>query len=145
METNTRPATQRMTALFCLLPWLLLLSGCANSERTWSAKAESPDQKFVATAQTLRPGGWGTASPPETTVDLNWTTGSQNSTEILTFVGDPDEPEMSVQMKWLTPTHLDLGYKGHPTIEFQAVKCHGVDVTIRELAVAAEKQPAGNQ
>ncbi len=112
----------------------ILLSGCKNSEQTWSAEAKSPDGKFVATARTLAPGGWGTGSPPETSVDLNWTTGSQGSAEILAFIPESDEPDsMSVGMNWLTPMHLELTYKGHPTFDFQAVKCRGVDITVRNL------------
>ena len=113
----------------------ILASGCNNSERKWSAEAKSPDGKFIATARTLAPGGWGTGSPPETTVDLNWTTGSQGPQEILAFVPGSDEPEdMIVGMRWLTPSHLELTYKGHPTFDFQAVKCRGVDITARNLS-----------
>jgi hypothetical protein len=110
----------------------ILISGCHNSERTWSAEAKSPDGKFIATARTIAPGGWGTGSAPETTVDLNWTTGSQGSAQILAFFDGPDEPGgMNVGMTWLTPSHLELTYKGHPTFDFQAVKCRGVDITLR--------------
>lgn len=112
----------------------ILLSGCKNSERTWSAEARSPDGKFVATARTLAPGGWGTGSPPETSVDLNWTKGSQPPMVVLVFSDGPDEPGgMNVGMNWLAPRQLELTYKGHPDFNFQAVKCYGVDITLRNL------------
>ena len=112
----------------------LLMTGCKNTERTWSAQAKSPDGRYVVAAETLRPGGWGTGAPAQTTVDLNYTSGHQSSSEILTFVDGPDEPDgMNVGIKWLTSTRLELTCKGHPTIEFQAVKCRGVDISTREV------------
>jgi hypothetical protein len=112
----------------------LLMTSCKNTERTWSAQAKSPDGKYVVTAETLRPGGWGTGAPAQTTVDLNYTSGHQSSSEILTFVDGPEEPDgMNVGIKWLSPTQLELTCKGHPTIEFQAVKCRGVDISTREV------------
>lgn len=112
----------------------LLMTSCRNTEKTWSAQAKSADGRYIVTAETLRPGGWGTAGPAQTTVDLNYTSGSQGSAEILTFVGEPDRPDdMNVGINWLGPTHLELTYKGHPTIEFQAVKCRGVEIVTRSV------------
>ena len=118
----------------------LLMGSCKNTERTWSAQAKSPDGRYVVIAETLRPGGWGTGAPAQTTVDLNYTSGHQSSSEILTFVDGSDEPDgMNVGMKWLSPTQLELIYKGHPTIEFQAVKCRGVDISTREADTRAAR------
>jgi hypothetical protein len=128
----------RSGALVVLLFFLSTVS-CRNTERTWSAEAKSPDGRYVVTAETLRPGGWGTGAPAQTTVDLNYTSGHQGSAEIFTFVGGPDEPDgMNVGIKWLSPTQLELTYKGNPTIEFQAMKCRGVDISSRE----ADNRPA---
>jgi hypothetical protein len=118
----------------------LLITSCKNTERTWSAQTKSPDGRYVVTAETLRPGGWGTGAPAQTTVDLNYTSGHQSSSEILTFVDGSDEPDgMNVTIKWLSPTQLELSYKGHPTIEFQAVKCRGIDVSTREADTRAAR------
>jgi hypothetical protein len=115
------------------LGFCLLTTSCKNTERTWSAQAKSPDGRYVVMAETLRPGGWGTGAPAQTTVDLNYTSGHQSSAEILTFVGGPEGPEgMNIGINWLSPTQLELTYKGHPSIEFQAVKCRGVDIITRE-------------
>jgi len=118
----------------------LLMTGCNNTERAWSAQAKSPDGRYIVIAETLRPGGWGTGAPAQTTVDLNYTSGHQSSAEILTFVGGPEEPDgMNVGINWLSPTHLELTYKGHPTVEFQAVKCRGVDIVTRGVNGTAAK------
>ena len=66
---------------------------------------------------------------------LNWTTGSQPKLLILAFSDGPSVPGgMSVGMNWLTPTHLELTYKGQRPLDFQALKCRGVDISVRDLA-----------
>jgi hypothetical protein len=108
------------------------LAGCKNSERAWSEQSKSPDGKLIATAETLEPGGWGTGAPPETYVNLNWTSGSQNPTVVFSFNDGPNEPGgMKVGMHWLTPRHLELTYKGNPTIDFQAIKWTEVEISAR--------------
>jgi hypothetical protein len=71
-----------------------------------------------------------------TVVYLNWTKGSQSPMEILRLSDDYEMPseEISVEMKWLTPTHLELAYKGHRTLVLQASKCEGVDISVRDLS-----------
>ena len=114
------------------------VTSCTNSEQTWSAEARSPDGKFVATARTLQPGGWGTGSPPETSVDLNWASGSQKPTQIFQFVGNADQADdMKVGMVWLSPTRLELTYRPKRIIQFQAVRCFDVDITAKELGSKA--------
>ena len=39
-----------------------------------------------------------------------------------------------VEMKWITPTHLDLAYKGQWTLDFQGVKCAGIDISVRDVS-----------
>jgi hypothetical protein len=122
--------TARATIL--LISALTLLAGCKNPERTWSTEVKSPDGKLIATAETLAPGGWGTNAPPETYVDLNWTSGSQKSTVVFSFNDGPNEPGgMNVGVHWLTPRQLELTYKGHPTIDFQAIKWRDVQIFAR--------------
>jgi len=100
---------------------------------------KSPDGKLIATAETLEPGGWGTGAPPETYVDLNWTSGSQEPTVVFSFNDGPNDlGGMNVGMHWLTPRHLELTYKGNPTIDFQAVKWGEVEISAR-----AELAPSG--
>jgi hypothetical protein len=89
---------------------------------------------MIATARTIQTSGIGTGNPG-TFVFLNWTTGSQSSTTILAFHDGPNEPGgMNVGINWLTPTHLELTYKGRRAFDFQAVKCDGVDISVRDLA-----------
>jgi len=115
------------------------LSGCikGGSETTWSAESHSPDGKRVATAFTIEQSGFGTGGGG-TDVYLNFTAGSQPKQLILAFSDGPSGPGgMYVGMKWLTPIRLELTYKGQRSLDFQAVKCYGVDISVRVLASEA--------
>jgi hypothetical protein len=88
---------------------------------------------MIATAYTVVPSGIGTGDFG-TRVYLNWATGRQPKTIILAFAEGPDEPGgMNVGMTWLAPTHLELTYRGYRNLDFQAVKCHGIDISVRQL------------
>ena len=131
--TDFRSRSARgLTPLLCIV-LVFGYSGCGNSEQTWYLESRSPDKKFVATARTLQPGGWGTGLPPETSVDLNLSSGSQKTTEVLHFIGDADEPaSMNVKMVWQTPNYLEITYKPGRIVQFQAVKCFNVEIGVRE-------------
>jgi hypothetical protein len=116
----------------------VLISGCKASP-TWSAESRSPDGKMIATAETFEQSGFGTGWV-QTTVYLNWTTGSQPKTLILAFSEGPAEPGgMNVGMKWLTPTHLELTYKGQRPLDLKAIKCDGVDIAVQDLLTGGDR------
>jgi hypothetical protein len=111
----------------------VLLSSCDGPKSTWSAESRSPDGKMIATARTIQTSGIGTGDPG-TFVYLNWTTGSQHPTIVLALTDGPSEPSSTeVGMNWLTPKHLELTYKGPRTLDFEAAKCHGIDISVRDL------------
>lgn len=119
-------------ALFVTLACCALLSGC-RSAPVWSGEAKSPDGKTIATASTFQDAGF-LSGEAQTTVYLNWQVGSQSKTLILAYSDGPTAHDMGVDMKWLTPTHLELSYKGQRSLDFQAVKCNGIDITTRDLS-----------
>lgn len=117
-------------------------TSCSNW-KTWSARAVSPDGRYVATAETVRPGGWGTGSAPVTTVQLNWTVGSQAPSlvfAVAAVAADADKPGLlNIGLRWAAPDRLEIRYSKQETVQFQAVKCDGVDIDA--LAVS---QPAAS-
>jgi hypothetical protein len=130
--TSTRKCILLLTFGVCIS-----LSSCDGPKVNWSAESRSPDGKMIATARTIQTSGIGTGNPG-TFVYLNWTKGSQSPTIILAFHDGPDEPGgMNVGMNWLTPTHLELTYKGRRNFDFQAVRCDGVDISVRDLSNAS--------
>ena len=119
-----------LCAVFCIC---VSAFGCTGPATTWSVEVRSPDGKMIAHARTVEPSGIGTGEIG-TFVDLNWTTGSQSPTMILAFADGSDKPgDKNVGISWLSPTRLELTYKGQRTIDFEAVKCHGVDISVRAL------------
>jgi len=117
------------------------MSGCKASP-SWSAEAKSPDGKMIATANTFEQSGFGTGWV-QTTVYLNWTRGKQPKMLILAFSDGPSVPGgMNVGMNWLSPTHLELSYKGERPLDFQAVKAGGVDISVRVLPSEASSTNA---
>jgi hypothetical protein len=116
-----------------------IVCGCKGSQTIWSGEARSPDGKMIATARAFANGGFGVSGAPATFVYLNWTTGSQKPMEILSLNDESDAPDdAAVEMKWLTPTHLELTYKGsRQSIDFQAIKFAGTDISLRNLSGGA--------
>ena len=112
---------------------LILTIGCKGSDTIWSASSRSPDGTWLASARTIAQSGFGTGYIG-TKVYLNWSKGSQPNVQILGLSYEYEVPHgiTAVEMKWLTPAHLEVSYKGHPTIVFQAIKCGGVDITVRD-------------
>lgn len=127
-------ASTHKRILLLILAVCISFSSCDGPKVNWSVESRSPDGKMIATARTIQTSGIGTGNPG-TFVYLNWTKGSQSPTIILAFHDGPDEPGgMNVGMNWLTPTHLELTYKGRRAFDFQAVRCDGVDISVRDLS-----------
>ena len=126
----------RKAATFLIFGVCIVVSGCKSSEKIWSAEARSPDGNMLASARTDARSGFGTGAI-WTVVYLNRKR-SQPPMEILRLSGEYEMPsdEISVEMKWLTPTHLELTYKGHRTLVLQAAKCEGVDISVRDLSTS---------
>ena len=56
--------------------------------------------------------------------------------EILELSNESAYPSgiTNVGMSWLTASHLELTYKGHASLNFQVVKCAGIDISVRNLS-----------
>jgi hypothetical protein len=136
MQRRTKGGHSMMSnaTLLLVLGFCISLSGCDGPNTSWSAESRSPNGKMIARAHTIQPGGMGIGNFG-TFVDLNWTTGSQAPTVILAFSDGRDEPgdDTAVAMNWLSPTRLELTYKRHRTIDFEAIKCHGIDISVRDV------------
>jgi hypothetical protein len=121
---------------FLILGVCIFMPGCKSAETIWSTDSRSPDGNVIASARTVaRNKGLSVISGVDTSVSLNWATGSKHPTSILELADGSDAPaDTTVEMNWLTPTHLELAYKGNQTVVFQAVKWVGIDITVRDLA-----------
>jgi len=129
------------SVLFLVLAACALMCGCSEAYKeggtTWTAEARSPDGLWLATARSQQWGGPGTAYDA-TRVYLKWIRGSQPPIQILGF--SHQYATMNLKMEWLTPKHLHVSYgpSARPgdqvSLEFQAVKCAGIDISVRDLS-----------
>jgi len=124
----------------------LLLAGCSRPT-VWKAEARSPDGHYIAIAQTIQTGGFGTDSI-ETGVLLKPTIDSYPPTDVLDFDCQGPVPRpytldnkanvggtIDLTMKWLTPTHLEVTYDGRDgTLTFQAVRYQGIDISLTDVS-----------
>jgi len=129
-------------AAFLIITGVCVLgSGCRDVATIWSAEATSPDGSWLATARTDQYGGPGTAAVL-TTVYLKWAKGAQRPIQILGFSFHSAYASRTarVQMKWLTPSHLEVAYNGNDAnLDFQVVKCGGVDISVRDVSSETRK------
>jgi hypothetical protein len=110
--------------------------GCRDEATTWSAESRSPDGNWLATARSTQGGSFGGAYDV-TAVNLKWIGGSQPPVQVLLF--SHEFSTMNLKMDWVGPKHLDVAYGGgrpgdEVNLEFQAIKCAGVDISVRDLS-----------
>lgn len=119
-------------------------SGC-NAPTVWDAEVPSPDGQYIAIANTVQNGGFGTDSI-DTIISLQQANIPKTRTIVLAFDCNGPVPHpyvlddvanaggtINLKVHWVTPSHLDVTYHGNPTIDFQAVKCQGIVITLHEL------------
>jgi hypothetical protein len=127
------PAVRRVTSVL-IVGACISTAGCHRCDTTWSAEARSPDGKVVATARTIACSGFGTGVI-DTSVSLDWTGDSRPAQEVVGFSDEYEAPEKTmVGMKWITPTHLEVTYRGPRDLTFQAIKWASIDISLRDLA-----------
>lgn len=112
----------------------VFVTGC-KPKTIWSAEVRSTDGTMIATALASGANGFGNDGGIGTSVYLNWTTGSQPRTEILEL-GDATDAraDTEVEMKWISPMHLELTYAGNQIVGFQAVKWASVEISVRDVS-----------
>jgi hypothetical protein len=130
---ETRSSIHKTGSLIVLWVCVVLGVGCQDVQTIWSAEARSPDGHWLAIANTIQHFGPGTAGIV-TIVYLKWN--SNPPREVLLF--SPDERDTShtinLAMKWVSPSHLDVTYNGHATLDVQTVKFGGIDISVRSLS-----------
>jgi len=149
-----RRSRMRILFSFTIVGVCMLGVGCGRGYTTiWKEAVPSPDGLWLASAETVQNGGFGSAAI-QTTVYLKQAGGSQPPTEILEFwcEGPVLRPyvldnvankggTINLTMTWLTPSHLDITYDGHARLDFQAVKCAGIEISVRDLSKDKANSP----
>ena len=117
-----------LTLLSCIL-----FAGCDDSATIWSAQVKSPNGNLVATAETVQNAGPGTGYVG-TSVYLKQSNIKQEPLLVLGFSNESAYPSgvTALQLHWQSSSKLDVTYKPGATIDFQAIKALGVDITVHQ-------------
>lgn len=132
-EKSGRPAIRMVICLASVL-LCVLVAGCRDVKTIWSTESSSPDGRWVAAAHTDQYGGPGAAGIMST-VSLRQVKGRQDRIEILQL--SQDATGVDLKLSWLSPTHLEITYKQPASVDFQAIKCGGIDITVRDTSPGA--------
>jgi hypothetical protein len=149
---NNQPGSRKGFATpLCLSIVLISVTSCGNKRdlTVWAAQVSSPDLQWIASADTVQNGGFGSGGI-STSVYLVRAGSRESPIEVLTFSCDGPIPRpyvldnvankggsIGLTMKWITPTHLHVVYEDHPQLAFQAVKLAGIDITIENRSEKA--------
>ena len=130
----------KMIALV-ILGACILGVGCGH-ELIWREEVRSPDGLWLASAETIQNGGFGSAAI-QTMVYLKSTTVSRPPTEVLEFWCKGPAPRpyvldnvankggtINLTMNWLSPSHLEVTYNGRASIDRQIVRYSGVEISL---------------
>lgn len=124
-------AIARTVTMLFLLSLCALSSGCKSGTTIWSTEVRSPDGQWLAMASTDQFSGPGNAALM-TTVYLKRTKGPQDMIEVLLF--NQDAKSIDLNINWLTSSHLEVTYRQPASIDFQAITCAGVNISVRDLS-----------
>jgi hypothetical protein len=152
---NLRTGSCIRAILLTVLGVGVLAFGCGRPSiddlTVWKAEVPSPDGAWIASARTIQNGGFGSASV-DTGVELRRTgEASQSPVAVLHFDGggpinrpyvlDDVANGGSITMKWLTPSHLEVGYNPRYVTDPD----HLADLPGIEISVQVEyPRPTGN-
>lgn len=98
-------------------------------DQDWSEQSRSPDGTWIALGSNQRGGGMG-AAYNNATVRLKRTRGPSAEITILSFSNEAQVADL--KMDWISPTHLNVTYPSYAALDFQAIKCAGIDITVVE-------------
>lgn len=118
-----RTAIRAVTILQCAL-----LVGCRDVATVWSTQSRSLDGHYLVTASEEQRGGFGTDAI-ETSVIVKQV--GTRGDGLLVFALAEEVPATDMTLRWLTPTHLEIAYQHPATIEFQAITCCGMEISVR--------------
>ncbi len=139
MRTISICASRESRCVRSCMAFLLLAVAtvsCLSPATIWSEDFKSPNGYWVGTAVTKQWGGPGTAAII-TSVLLKRAGSSDSPQLVFQLDNETVWPKgiTSLQMTWLTPTHLQIAYKGHATVIFEAIRVADLDISVRNLAV----------
>lgn len=113
----------------------VLSTSCSDDATIWSATVNSPNGQLIATAQTIQTSGPGNNSVG-TAVYLKQPRSAYPPVTVLGFSNESAYPTgvTAVELHWQSNSKLDVTYKAGATIEFQAVRALGADISVHQAS-----------
>ncbi len=126
----------------------VLGTGCSSKDdlTVWRTEAPSPDGLWVATADTVQNGGFGSANI-NTSVYLRGVNDRRPPAQVLGFSSDGPVPHpyvldntanrggtIALALQWLDATHLRVTHKAHPDLYLQVVNFHNVMISVEDAS-----------
>jgi hypothetical protein len=125
-------AKPRLSLCLAVLACVILSSCGSNVSTIWSTQSESPDGRWIATAMTEEHGGPGNALL-QTVVLLKHTKGPKEPIQVLLLTHN-DVKSVNLSLLWVAPSRLEVTYRQPVIVDFQAVKCGGVEISLKDLS-----------
>lgn len=150
---------QRASAFLKLLAVMILGNcffgaGCGSSNTIWKEQLSSPDGLWVASADSVQTGGFGSASI-QTQVYLKSTDGSKPRKEVLGFSceGPAGRPyvldnvankggTIDLEMKWVSPSHLEVTYNGRASVNLRLPNYDHIEVSLKVAPTTSSPKTA---
>ena len=126
----------------------LSASGCVKRDDlvVWTTQVDSPGGAWVASADTVQNGGFGSGGI-ETTVYLKRRSDHLPPVAVLGFscAGPVPHPyvldnvanrggTINLKMQWSDPLHLHVTYSGDPSINLETIKLQDVSITLQRAS-----------
>jgi hypothetical protein len=136
--------------LFLLILGAAIWSGCVSKKglTVWTLEVPSPDGKWVAIADTVQNGGFGSAYIA-TSVYLRRTRSSREATTMLELSCQGQIPHpyaldnsanaggsVHLAVQWLDSSHLHVTYDSHPEVLFHALTLGEVHISVDDHSEA---------
>lgn len=155
-------AERSVLAFRSLMPLMMLGAcilgaGCGSSNTIWREEVRSPDGLWLASADTVQNGGFGSAAI-DTRVYLEMTNGSKPRKDVLLFLCDGPAARPNVldnvanrggtidlRMKWISPSHLEVTYNGRASVNLQLTNYDGIEISLQVPSSGANTDATGSK
>lgn len=60
----------------------------------------------------------------------------------ILMLSSQETTSIEPKVNWLTPSHLEITYRQPASIDFQAIKCAGIEISVRDLSTGKNASTA---
>jgi hypothetical protein len=113
----------------------LCASACDDTEIAWKVQSKSPDGYWIAEAINTMAGGFGDST--DTTNVFLTMAKNEKFRSVVISLSPEGARSGGVKLTWLSKRHLEVQYDGKTEVDFQAIKCADVEISLRHVDVVS--------